>query len=134
MGHEPCPWSSRIPRGPNDRWSPFPEGAVASCDVETRLPWPYMDLRSRGEFWLDRLPSGTAAASNWRRGKTRLTAKKRRLREESVYILIHPKGRLFLNERVRTCCSSRKIGSPQPTDSRESDDAVRPIHHALAPA
>src|SRR6516162_229585 len=56
MGREPCPWSSRIPRGPNNRWSPFPEGAVASCDVETRLPWPCMDLRSLGGFWLDRLP------------------------------------------------------------------------------
>src|SRR6516162_1855854 len=56
MEHELCPWSSRIPRGPNDRWSPFPEGAVAWCDVETRLPWPCMDLRSLGGFWLNRLP------------------------------------------------------------------------------
>src|SRR4029077_14118548 len=133
MGHEPCPWSSRKPREPNDRWSPFPEGAVASCDVETRLPWPYMDLRSLGGSWLNRLPPEAAAASNWRRGKTRLTAKKRRLHRESVCILIHLQAR---HRSPANACEAarRRVKLPRRTDSRESDDAIRPLHYALAPA
>src|SRR6516162_4703241 len=77
------------------------------------------------------LTAGTAAASNWRREKTRLAAKKRQPNQIIDYKLIHPNIRPAKN--VRTERSSLKMGSP-PIDSRESDDAVRPFHHALAPA
>src|SRR4029077_9682875 len=70
------------------------------------------------------LTAGTAAASNWRRGKTRLTAKKRRLHRKSVYILIHLQG-----PPANACeAARRRVKSPRRTDSRESDDAIRPLH------
>src|SRR5215469_14085868 len=50
----------------------------------------------------------------------------------AVYILIHPRAGRSLAKRVRTCCLSRKIASTH--RSRESNDAVRPVHDALAPA
>src|SRR4029077_14509658 len=79
------------------------------------------------------LTAGTAAASNWRRGKTRLTAKKSRLSPKSVYILIHLQAR---HRSPANACEAarRRVKSPRRTDSRESDDAIRPLHYALAPA
>src|SRR6266404_6471565 len=77
MGRELCPLSSRIRHGPSDRWSPFPERAVASCDAETRLPWPCItsDL-SRG-ISVRPLSARTVAASNWRRKKIPPCGKKK---------------------------------------------------------
>src|SRR6516164_3890704 len=71
------------------------------------------------------LTGETAAASNWRRGKTRLAAKKRQRNTKSIYKLIHPSARSCA---LANACegAARRLKSPRPNDSRESDDAVRP--------
>src|ERR1700730_17019310 len=76
MAHGLCPLSSRIRHGPNDQWSPLRECAVASCDVETRLPWPCKTSDLWANFGYDRLP-GAVAASNWRRRKILSCGKKK---------------------------------------------------------
>src|SRR5271165_5000341 len=133
MGHELCPWSSRIRRGPNDLWSPFPEGAVVSCDVETRLPWPCMDLRSLGGFW---------NTSSLRRGSCVKLAQrknppygKKKAARASVGLQTDTLESAAFGLLANTCeGAARRLRSPRPTDSQESIDAVRSVHHALAPA